>query len=107
MTLVHLAILHQFPRGEEISETVDYDERAKYFKMLEYNVDASIAIIIKLITKRTGRLIKPCVEEATHDFKCLKDDCITSTEDYLPPLFHENADGELICKYCGQKYETK
>ena len=102
-----LAILHQFPRNEEISESVDDDERAKYFKMLEYNVDAAIAIIIKLITKRTGRLIKPCMEEPTHDFKCLKEDCITSTEDYLPPLFHENANGELICKYCGQKYETK
>ncbi len=102
-----LVILHQFPRGAEIDESIDSDERAKYFKMLEYNVDAAIAIIIKLITKRTGRLIKPCVEEATHDFKCLKEDCITSTEDYLPPLFHENADGELICKYCGQKYEAK
>ena len=102
-----LAILHQFPRGEELDMSIDSDERAKYFKMLNYNVNSAMAIILKLITKRTGRLIKPCVEEATHDFKCMKDDCITSTEDYLPPLFHENAEGELICKYCGQKYEAK
>jgi aspartate carbamoyltransferase regulatory subunit len=66
-----------------------------------------MAIIQKLISKRKGRLIKQCYEEATHDFKCLKDDCITSVEDYLPPLFHENAEGELVCKYCGQKYEAK
>ena len=99
-----LAILHQFPRGEEIDISVDSDERAKYFSMLNYSVDAAMAIILKLVTKRTGRLIKPTEETATHDFKCLKDDCITSTEDYLPPLFHETEDGEYICKYCGQKY---
>ncbi len=102
-----LVILHQFPRGVEIDMSVDSDPRAKYFDALNYNVDAAMAIIQKLISKRKGRLIKPCYEEATHDFKCLKDDCITSTEDYLPPLFHENAEGELVCKYCGQKYEAK
>lgn len=102
-----LAVLHQFPRGEEIDLTVDSDPRAKYFNMLNYNVYAAMAVIVKLVTKRTGRLIKPCYEEATHDFKCCKDDCITSVEDYLPPLFHENAEGELICKYCGQKYEAE
>ena len=102
-----LAILHQLPRGEEIDMSVDSDSRAKYFDLLNYNVDAAMAIILKLITKRTGRLIKPCEEEATHDFKCNKDDCITSTEDYLPPLFHETENGEYICKYCGQKYEVK
>ncbi len=100
-----LAILHQLPRGEELSLTVDDDKRAKYFSQLNYNVDSAIAVILKLITKRTGRLIKPQFEEPTHNFKCNKNDCITSTEDYLPPLFHENAKGELICKYCGQKYE--
>ena len=102
-----LVILHQFPRGVEIDMSVDSDPRAKYFDALNYNVDAAMAIIQKLISKRKGRLIKPCYEEATHDFKCLKDDCITSAEDYLPPLFHENAEGELVCKYCGQKYEAK
>ena len=66
-----------------------------------------MAVILKLVTKRTGRLIKPEFEETTHDFKCLRDDCITSTESYLPPLFHETENGEYICKYCGQKYEEK
>ena len=102
-----LAILHQFPRGEEIDLSVDSDERAKYFKQLNYNVDAAMAVILKLVTKRTGRLIKPEFEETTHDFKCLRDDCITSTESYLPPLFHETENGEYICKYCGQRYEAK
>jgi aspartate carbamoyltransferase catalytic subunit len=102
-----LKIMHQFPRGEELDMSVDSDPRAVYKKMLNYDVDAAMAIILKLITKRTGRLIKPVEETATHDFKCLKSDCITSTEDYLPPLFYETENGEYICKYCGQKYEAK
>ena len=102
-----LVILHQFPRGEELDMSVDSDERAKYFSMLNYSVNSAMAVILKLVTKRTGRLIKPRYEEATHDFKCLRENCITSTEDYLPPLFHENAEGKLICKYCGQKYDIE
>lgn len=102
-----LKIMHHFPRGEELDISVDSDERAIYNKMQSYEVDAAMAVILKLITKRTGRLIKPSEEVATHDFKCLRSDCITSTEAYLPPLFFETESGEHICKYCGQKYELK
>ena len=86
--------------------SVDEDERAKYVSALDRYVDACCASILKTVTGRAGRYIKPDFEEATHDAYCGKPDCITSDEKYLPPLFYELADGKLICKYCGQELKT-
>ncbi len=101
-----LVILHHFPRGIELDMSVDNDERAKYVSALERYVDACCASILKTVTGRAGRCIKPDFEEATHDAYCGRPDCITSDEKYLPPLFYELADGKLICKYCGQELKT-
>ena len=101
-----LVILHHFPRGIELDMTVDADERAKYTSALDRYVDACCASILKTVTGKAGRYIKPDFEEATHNAFCGKEDCITSDEKYLPPLFYELADGKLICKYCGQELKT-
>lgn len=98
-----LVILHQFPRGEELDQSVDTDSRAKYFEGLNRYVDSCIAIISRVMSNRSGRFIKPEFEESTHDEYCGKEDCITSDEKYLPSLFYETADGKLFCKYCGQE----
>lgn len=98
-----LIILHAFPRGEELQQSVDNDKRAKYFSSYERYVDACIAILSKTLSNRAGKKIKDQMEEDTHDAFCGKEDCITSDEKYLPKLFYETADGRLFCKYCGQE----
>jgi aspartate carbamoyltransferase catalytic subunit len=98
-----LVILHQFPRGVELDASVDEDDRATYVSALDRYVDACCASVLKTVTGKAGRYIKPDFEEATHDAFCGKADCITSDEKYLPALFYELADGKLICKYCGQE----
>ena len=98
-----LLIMHPFPRGEELDVSVDNDPRAKYFKMFNNFADACLISLIKTVSNKAGRFIAPSYEEPTHDFCCGKEDCITSEEKYLPPLFHETQDGRLICKYCMQE----
>ena len=97
-----LMIMHAFPKGEEVDPFIDSLPNAAYYSQMDYTVDACTAILLKLVMNRAGRIITPCYEEKTHDAFCGADDCITSTEEYLPPLFHETADGTLICKYCGR-----
>lgn len=98
-----LLIMHSFPRGEELDISVDSDARAKYFKMFNYFSDACLIALIKTVSNKPGRSIAPSWEEPTHQCRCEKEDCITSTEGYLPPLFHETTDGRLVCKYCMQE----
>lgn len=98
-----LLIMHPFPRGEELDFSVDTDERAKYFKLLNNFNDACLISLIKTVSNKAGRFIAPCWEEPTHERCCGKEDCITSTEKYLPSLFYETTDGKHICKYCMQE----
>ena len=93
------------PRGEELDMSVDSDPRAKYFKAFGYFTDACLISLIKTVSNKPGRNIVPSWEEPTHEHKCNKADCITSTEDYLPSLFHETTDGKLVCKYCMQELD--
>lgn len=100
-----LAVLHSLPRGLETDISIDNDSRARYFEQNDIFVYANMAILIKTLTGRSGRLIKPEMPEATHPFSCRCPDCITSTEPYLPALFHETDEDTLICKYCGTRYK--
>ncbi len=98
-----LLIMHPFPRGKELDISVDGDPRAKYFKLFNNFTDACLISLTKTVSNKPGRQIEPCYEEATHEKCCGKENCITSTENYLPSLFYETADGRLICKYCMQE----
>ncbi len=100
-----LLIMHAFPRGEELDMSIDSDPRAKYFKSYGYFIDACLISLIKTVSNKPGRNIAPSWEEPTHQHKCNKADCITSTEGYLPSLFHETTDGKLVCKYCMQELD--
>ena len=100
-----LLIMHSFPRGEELDMSVDSDPRAKYFKSFGYFIDACLISLIKTVSNKPGRNIAPSWEEPTHQCKCNKADCITSTEDYLPSLFYETNEGKLVCKYCMQEMD--
>ena len=98
-----LLIMHPFPRGEELDQSVDNDSRAKYFKLFDTFSDACLISLVKTISNKPARHIVPSYEEQTHELCCGKDNCITSTESYLPPLFYETSDGRKVCKYCMQE----
>lgn len=101
-----LIILHSLPRGEEISPEIDDDSRALYFDSINIFNDACVASYVKTVSNKASRNIEPEYEEDTHDCRCGKSNCITSTEDYLPSLFYETTEGKLICKYCGQEKKS-
>ncbi len=95
-----LLVMHPFPRGEELDDSVDSDPRAGYFRGQDMFITACKAAYIKTVSQKIGRNNTPEWEEPTHQCCCGKADCITSVEDYLPPLFRQTSDGRLICKYC-------
>lgn len=99
-----LAILHPFPRGEELPFYIDFDSRAKYFDQLEYGVYAAMTIIYKMFKGRVARTIKPKDIRSTHGLFCGNPECITSTEEYLPALFIERGD-DIACSYCKNNVE--
>lgn len=102
-----LLIMHPFPRGEELDMSIDNDSRSKYFKLFDNYADSCLISLTKTVSNKPGRHIEPCFEESTHEKWCGKDNCITSTECYLPSLFFETSDGRLICKYCMQELKDE
>ncbi len=98
-----LLILHPFPRGVELNESVDSDSRAAYFRSMNMFTQACMVSYIKTLSNKANRLIEPEYEESTHEEFCGREDCITSAESYLPRLFHQKSDGTLVCKYCGRE----
>ncbi len=93
-----LKILHPLPRVDEISEDVDYDPRATYFRQTVYGMYARMALILTILRSAkielNGRPIA-----STHPYRCSNPRCITQTEHYLPHLFTESG-GMLTCAYC-------
>lgn len=100
-----LVILHDLPRGEELPVSVDSDPRAGYFAQLDHLTEGAMAALIKVVKGRSGKRVKPLEYEECDGF-CGNDDCITSTEPYLPTLFHETADGRVVCDYCGGEMKS-
>ena len=93
-----LKILHPLPRVDEITENVDYDPRATYFRQTVYGMYARMALILTILRvsqiKADGGPVA-----STHPYRCTNPRCITRTELYLPRLFTE-AGGMLTCAYC-------
>lgn len=98
-----LSVLHPLPRVDEISEDVDYDKRALYFKQAKNGMFIRMALIIKMLENkcdRTPDIYKILDVPKTH--LCPNPACITRTESYLPALTNkiEGPRSGLSCKYC-------
>lgn len=91
-----LKILHPLPRVDEITNEVDDDSRAIYFKQAVYGMYARMALIMLMLQKPAESEISL---DTTHVQHCCNSRCITSTEPYLPQAFTDKGD-MLICKYC-------
>lgn len=93
-----LKILHPLPRVDEITEDVDSDPRATYFRQTVYGMYARMALIFTILGS-SQICAKNRTVASTHPYRCSNPRCITQTEPYLPHLFTE-AGGMLTCAYC-------
>ena len=93
-----MKILHPLPRVDEITEEVDYDDRAKYFIQTVYGMYARMALIIKMLENADRKPMPRRFD--THNVRCSNPNCITHTEPYLPKIFRALGGDMLLCKYC-------
>ena len=95
-----MKILHPLPRVDEITDDVDADERAVYFKQAVHGMYVRMSLIMFCLNHSDHRhsVQRPFVLNE----QCENPNCITQTETYLPHYFEKNAD-MLICKYCSQR----
>lgn len=91
-----LAILHPLPRIDEISDEVDDDPRADYFKQAGFGMYARMALILKILDEDI-ETSAPKFHEA--DKTCHNPRCITHTERYLKHYYKDTPVGEC-CIYC-------
>ena len=92
-----LKILHPLPRVDEITNEVDNDPRAVYFKQAVYGMYARMALI--LLTLQDAKYTYYTGKTIIDNTGCTNSRCITHTETYLPRKF--KAHGDLLeCEYC-------
>jgi aspartate carbamoyltransferase catalytic subunit len=96
-----LAVLHPLPRLDEISNEVDDDPRALYFKQAEYGMYARMALIIRMIEDSSYSKVEE-LGEVKAETTCSNPKCITKSEKYLPHLRSSKNDS-LSCEYCDGK----
>ena len=98
-----LSILHPLPRVDEITEEVDYDPRALYFKQAENGMFIRMALIIKMLVDNKERTPDICNHlNVSHTNVCPNPACITRTEKYLPALTYKLPLPRpgFACSYC-------
>ena len=96
-----LAVLHPLPRLDEISNDVDDDPRALYFKQAEYGMYARMALIIRMIEDSPYSKSEE-LGNVKAEISCSNPKCITKIEEYLPHLFLSKND-TFSCEYCDCK----
>ena len=92
-----LLIMHPLPRADEITEDVDYDKRAMYFKQAEFGMYMRMALILRMLENR------PIIPQRVHsdsNLRCTNVKCISNAELYLPKLTNTNNSGAVRCGYC-------
>ena len=98
-----MIVLHPLPRVNEITQDVDNDPRAAYFRQVENGKFVRMALIYTLLegakespeTKQTPRLDP---KQVHNDCRCSNRMCISNWED-VDKLFHEAADA-YRSSYC-------
>lgn len=94
-----MVVLHPLPRVDEITQEVDDDPRAKYFKQTEYGMYARMALLLHMLEqKRCDPPAWPHGDART----CGNPRCITQQETYLPTRFVREGSAD-VCAYCGAR----
>ena len=98
-----MIILHPLPRVNEITQAVDADPRAAYFRQVENGKFVRMAMIYTLLQWAEGEprqtLPVPDAETWHPELTCGNVRCISSTEE-VEPLFRRTDDGSFRCAYC-------
>lgn len=102
-----MIILHPLPRVNEITQDVDNDPRAAYFRQVENGKFVRMALLYTLLKwaeehpaeGATPRLDQSLVH---NDWVCSSRQCISNREE-VDRLFHLTDDGEYRCAYCEAK----
>ncbi len=96
-----MKVLHPLPRVDEITQEVDRDPRAAYFKQAQYGVYTRMSLIIHLLEDESfgATLFKGGVY---HNEPCFNPNCITNVEPYLTKSYLDSGD-MLTCEYCEHK----
>ena len=98
-----MIILHPLPRVNEITQAVDADPRAAYFRQVENGKFVRMALIYTLLQWAEGEprqtLPVPDAETWHPELRCGNVRCISSTEE-VEPLFRRTDDGSFRCAYC-------
>lgn len=97
-----MIVMHPLPRVDEITVEVDDDPRAMYFTQAKYGVFVRMALILTILSEKTGsETLKGKVYSGV---KCSNPKCITNHEDYLPKSFRSSGDETLLeCEYCDER----
>ncbi len=99
-----MTILHPLPRVNEITQEVDDDPRAAYFRQVENGKFVRMALICKLLEwSEEGDLENPYAGGLLNEaLRCTNKRCITATEE-VPRDFHLDKSGIVRCTYCESK----
>lgn len=96
-----MVVLHPLPRVDEITDEVDEDPRAAYFRQAVNGMYARMALILTMLQDpQTGSSIH--FNRVYPSIACTNPKCITQSEGYLPKSFSESGD-MLVCDYCDQR----
>ncbi len=82
-----MTILHPLPRVDEISEEVDYDQRAMYFTQARNGMYVRMSLIMTMLENHTDTSLDIFrFRDVQKETICPNPVCITKTEKYLPAL---------------------
>lgn len=97
-----MAVLHPLPRVNEITQEVDSDPRAAYFRQVENGKFVRMALISSLIRWKDDpghEMPERSDEFCDASLHCHNPKCITAHE-AVTPLFHHTDEGLVRCAYC-------
>lgn len=97
-----MIVMHPLPRVDEITDDIDSDERAMYFRQAKYGVYVRMALILTIMKNETPVQLLKGKEYSNVCCDNLK--CITNCESYLPKSFRASGDETLLeCEYCDER----
>ncbi len=103
----NIIVLHPLPRVDEISNSLDCDERCVYFEQAEYGMYTRMALLLCILCNKERFAYYSNRQEIVNEkIECINIRCITKTEE-LPRLFYENENNVFCCRYCDTKVEMK
>ncbi|MFR9651974.1 MAG: aspartate carbamoyltransferase [Rikenellaceae bacterium] len=102
-----MRILHPLPRVNEITQEIDNDPRAAYFRQVENGKFVRMALICKLLEWSEDRVnYAQAIEESPANYRCTNRRCITATEEVERDL-HKDKQGEWRCRYCESRAKSE